>query len=499
MPRPPRLGPKHDFDRNTEDRWYIEHPSVSSRTNSEVESWRETHGVFILDRNGQEPPKPLLSFEETPFPDWATRQMRFAGHTAPTAVQAQLWPAIAVGRDIVAIASTGSGKTLAYALPTICRAVTRQGVGKGPFAMIAFPTVELARQTKDVIAPFLAHGGVIVRFATHCAETMKRWTDYYDFEGTILLGTPQQLAKLSSSALLRRLSLLVLDEADALCDEPHLSSVKDLLEMAPLSRQLVCVSATFPDTALRFCRSNCKKNAFYFQAGTSGAAVSKAVKQHFKIVTAETKMRIFCEEVLKASAMFGPSKAIVFCSACRTVHDVVNKLADIGIEALAVHESVPEAERFEAIQKFEVPDTAKVMVATSLVGRGHNFPNVRFVMNFDMPPRIVEYIHRVGRCGRDGQMGFAMTMLVQEDFWLASALKKLMEEAGNPVPAALDEAEAVRERTRAEESRRKWMAVFRQRNQGTWSRRSTGWGNPSHGNGSMFLGDYISALSGRAA
>mmetsp|Transcript_96454 Transcript_96454/g.241870 ORF Transcript_96454/g.241870 Transcript_96454/m.241870 type:complete len:598 (-) Transcript_96454:39-1832(-) len=431
----PRLGPKAQLLRDQDisnAQVYVEHPAVQARTRREADEWRTRHGVIVLDDSGDAPPKPVLSFEEAPFPDWAADTLRREGHAEPTPIQAQLWPAAALGRDVIGIAATGSGKTLAYALPVLVHAVVRPGLGEGPRCMVIVPTAELAVQTRDVMAPFAQAGGASVRLMGWEAVD-----EGYDREATVAVGTPQQFAELVAAKhpILGRLAIVAVDEADALCEAPHRYSLNAIFARLPESRQLLMISATWPDNAYHFGRAHCRQNMLALHAGTTGLSASRSVVQHFEMILNMTKQETLVAAIRKAGkSLADGAKAIVFCNEPRTADEVFCILQDAGHAVLCVHENVPEIDRFDAIRRFQEAGNEPIMVATSLIGRGHNFPWTRFVINYDMPSRIVEYVHRIGRCGRSGVQGYAMSFLEAEDYHHACDLACLIDEAGRKVP-----------------------------------------------------------------
>lgn len=454
MPHAPRLGPRPKllgWDTGQAapvlELYWTEYPAVKARSVQEVNEWRELNGIAIVEA-GNEVPKPLLNMEESSFPDWVADTMRRTGHKDLTPVQAQLWPIVGAGRDAVAIAATGSGKTLAYGVPMIWRAGLLPGQGSGPCSLLLVPTVELAHQVKGTLETLAEAGKVQLRLlGDDCWKGDAPRADLCR-DAIVALGTPRQAAEAARlSWFHRRLVLIVCDEADALCEEPYVSDVMELLGergkaaavgRAPCKGQLLCVSATWPDSAYAFCRKHMMRDAISFHASTTGLSASQSVRQNFEMIHASQKPVMLRRALELVQMQFEEgAKAVVFCNSGRTCDEVAADIRNLGFAALVVHEYVPEASRLENLREFRRPGGVPVLVATSLIGRGHDFTSARFVINYDLAPRLVEYLHRIGRCGRSGMQGYSMTFLTPQDFRAVAPLIKLLQEAGKEVPQAL--------------------------------------------------------------
>jgi len=422
---------------------------------------------MVLEDGGGHVPHPVLSFEEAPFPDWAAAELRSRGHTTPTAIQAQAWPIAVRGRDLVGIAETGSGKTLAYALPVVVRAVSRTGSASskvGPQGLIVVPTAELALQVREVVAPFAQAGGLRVGMlasdCVHGGAGAPGICDDLSLDTAVLLATPQRLVRAfrlgSGSATeapsggdsgstplgLERVAIVAVDEADVVTDaDPGAAALGDIVARTPHARQLLLFSATWPDRAAQLSREHCRPNTIVLHVGTTGFAACRSVVQHIEVVHRLAKVAHLQQALRQAAAQLaGGLKALVFCNSAEAVDELVAALLDCGQAAMGVHGGQPEAQRCETISRFREREGEPVLVATSLIGRGHDFPHARFVVNYDMPPKLVEYVHRVGRCGRMGAKGYAMTLLTPEDLHHARDLVHLLRDSGQAVPRKLERA-----------------------------------------------------------
>lgn len=421
---------------------------------------------MVLEDGGERVPHPVLSFEEAPFPDWAAAELRRRGHTAPTAIQAQAWPIATRGRDLVGIAETGSGKTLAYALPVVVRAVSRTGPASakvGPQGLIVVPTAELALQVRDVVAPFAQAGGLRVGMlasdSTYDGAPGAR--DDLDLDTAVLIASPQRLVRAfqlgsgsrtmagyhihnacEMSLGLERVAVVAVDEADAVTDAaPGAAALGDIVARTPLARQLLLFSATWPDRAAKLSIEHCRPNTAVLHVGTTGIAACRSVVQHIEVVHKLAKAAHLLQALSQAAAQLAEgTKALVFCNSAEAVDELVAMLRAGGQPAMGVHGGQPEAQRCETIGQFRERDGEPILVATSLIGRGHDFPHARFVVNYDMPPKLVEYVHRVGRCGRMGARGYAMTLLTPEDLHHARDLVDLLRESGQDIPRKLERA-----------------------------------------------------------
>ncbi|CAE8603952.1 unnamed protein product, partial [Polarella glacialis] len=437
----------------------VEHPAVGSRTPAQVEDWRTQNSVLILE--GWSVPKPVLAFEEAGFPDWAVEVLRSQRLKEPTAVQAQTWPLVALGRDVVAIAETGVGKTLAYAVPLLVRAAHaahlvaqrrqrpwQERASTQPAGLIVVPTLELAAQVRAVLLPLAVAGNVRVVDSFNGGRACGHETLLDpELESSVVVTTPSRLAQwLSISVadedeedLIRQLPMIVIDEADAVIESDQAA----LLSALPGRRQLLLFSATWPDSAAKLAERHLQPETVLLHVGAPGGLTAcRSVIQHFEVCAALAKPQMLLSALKCCSER--PGTVLVFCNSNETVEEVLSMLREQEDSSLSgaqgIHSGMTQAERTALLEELGSGKGPPLLVATSLVGRGHDFPKVKLVLNYDMPPTLVEYIHRVGRCGRMGGRGFSQTLLTSEDLIQARSLVWMLELTGQAVPPLLAKA-----------------------------------------------------------
>jgi superfamily II DNA/RNA helicase len=331
-----------------------------------------------------------------------------AGYQAPTAIQAEAIPAILRGGDLVASARTGSGKTAAYVLPLLQRLQGRSADSpRRVQALILVPTRELAAQVGEVVRRLaqalsfppktvIAFGGVSIN------PQMMRLRGGAD----IVVATPGRLLDLVAHNALRlsAVQLLVLDEADRLLDLGFADELQRILALLPVQRQSLFFSATFPpevqalaDALLR----EPQRIEVLSDASAEAVIVQRAIE-----VDANRRTALL-RHLIKTH---GWDRVLVFVATQYTAETVAEKLYKNGVYATAFHGSLSQGTRSEVLA--ELKDKRwEVVVATDLAARGLDIAQLPVVVNYDLPRSTVDYIHRIGRTGRAGESGIAVSFV----------------------------------------------------------------------------------------
>mmetsp|Transcript_91961 Transcript_91961/g.265326 ORF Transcript_91961/g.265326 Transcript_91961/m.265326 type:complete len:484 (-) Transcript_91961:137-1588(-) len=403
-------------------------------------------------------PKPVVSLEEAPFPDWASEMLRARLWTEPTPIQVQGWPVAMKGYDLIGIASTGSGKTMAYVLPMLSHvmAQTELKPGEGPVGLVLLPTRELCAQVRDEIAIFEGNTGLSclsVFGGENFHEQGSRFLDRVD----IVTATPGRLISLlgEKKTNLLRVTFVVVDEADDLLDRNFKEQTTKVLSQVRPDRQVLLFSATFQDHVKEFAEQMAGENRWSrgtIQVNVGGIKLSacKTIDQQFWTPGTDTTLWPQGQpktEALRtalnsiAGKLKDPNhKALVFCNAKETIDVVVEVVRSIGLCCEGFQGDLEHEERERILQRFKSIDTdLQLLVCTSVLGRGHDFTDVQYVINYDMPNRLPEYIHRIGRTGRRGQPGFSLTLLEYYDLRHAKDLAECLKETGKTLPDWLAE------------------------------------------------------------
>ena len=352
-----------------------------------------------------------MSSETTPFAGLGLspallRALSDAGYTTPTPIQAQAIPPALNGRDLLGAAQTGTGKTAAFGLPLLQK-LARETPAKGPRkprALVLVPTRELAVQVADSLKTYGRHlrlnvtmifGGVGMQPQI---DSLRRGVD-------ILVACPGRLLDHldSGHAKLDAVELLVLDEADRMLDMGFINDVKKIARATHPKRQTALFSATMPNEIEQLARG-ILKDPVHVEVAPQGTT---AAEIHQSVVMARLKQkRDVLSTMLKDDAM---SRVIIFARTKHGADRVTRDLVRDGFEAAVIHGNKSQNARQRALNGFRDGEV-RILVATDIAARGIDVPNITHVVNFDLPDEAESYVHRIGRTGRNGADGIAITL-----------------------------------------------------------------------------------------
>lgn len=412
------------------------------------EAWaNELRRKWHIDVEGDGVPPPCKTFQDMKLPPAVIEALKANKITKPTPIQVQGIPVILTGRDMIGVAYTGSGKTLVFVLPVLLTALSEElrlplVEGEGPVALCIAPSRELARQTFEVLEKY-AEGVVqqgLPRIRTMLAMggiPMAEQLQALSRGVHVVVATPGRLCDLLNSKKmnLKLCRYLCLDEADHLIDLGFEDDVRTVFDHFDHQRQTVMFSATMPVKIQAFARS-AMVAPVVVNVGRAGAA-NLDVIQEVEYVKQEAKL-VYLLECLQKS---GP-RVIIFCESKVDVDDIHEYLLLKGVDAVSIHAGKAQEERDEAIRAFKVPldhpGHADVLICTDIAAKGLDFPDIVHVINFDMPPAVENYIHRIGRTGRCGKTGIATTFVnhMQSESILLD-LKHILREAKQRIPPFL--------------------------------------------------------------
>lgn len=328
------------------------------------------------------------------------------------------------GRDVLAAAQTGTGKTAAFVLPTLSR-LRHHRKHEGPFCLVVTPTRELAQQIVDVcdtVGKRTGHRTVsVVGGVSYNPQraALSRGVD-------VLVATPGRLEDLigSGDARLDQVQVLVLDEADRMLDMGFLPAVRRIVAACPHERQTLLFSATLDEGAIEGVADLVHDPARVEIARRGTAA--ETIDQFLLPVSPEVKNGLLAT-VLNGE---GHDRVIVFCRTKHRADAVCKRLTKAGIAAAPIHGNRSQAQREKALKGFK-DGRIQVLVATDVLARGIDVPDVDYVVNFDVPGDPEDYVHRIGRTGRAGEFGWALTFVTPDDVDDMLATEALM---GRTVP-----------------------------------------------------------------
>ncbi|MAN81222.1 MAG: DNA helicase [Rhodospirillaceae bacterium] len=375
-----------------------------------------------------------MSFSDLGLSDELLKAISDAGYTDPTPIQAQAIPQVLMGRDILGCAQTGTGKTASFTLPMIEILASGRAKARMPRSLILEPTRELAAQVADnfeIYGKYHKLNHALLIGGENMSEQIKRLEKGVD----VLIATPGRLMDVFDRGhlLLRDVKVLVIDEADRMLDMGFIPDVEKIVSKLPQMRTTLLFSATMPPEI--------KRLADRFLMNPKEITVSKpataaeTIKQFLVMVTGagrdQTSIAKRKREILrKLIEREQPKNAIIFCNRKRDVDVVYRSLERHGYSTAArLHGDMVQSVRMETLSKFKSGDVT-LLVCSDVAARGLDIPAMSHVFNFDVPTHADDYVHRIGRTGRAGREGVAISIAVPSDGKYVDAIEKLM---GRPI------------------------------------------------------------------
>ncbi|XP_043402846.1 probable ATP-dependent RNA helicase DDX4 isoform X6 [Chelonia mydas] len=405
----------------------------------------DKYDTILVEVSGLDPPPAILTFEEANLCQTLNKNIAKAGYLKLTPVQKYSIPIILAGRDLMACAQTGSGKTAAFLLPILAH-MMKDGVTASHFreqqepeCIIVAPTRELINQIflearkfsyGTCIRPVVIYGGTQTG---HSIRQIKQGCN-------ILCATPGRLMDIIGKEKigLRKVRYLVLDEADRMLDMGFGPEMKKLISCPGMPskdrRQTLMFSATFPEEIQRLAGEFLKPEYLFVAVGQVGGACSD-VQQTILQVSQYSKR----EKLVEILQSIRDERTMVFVETKKKADFIATFLCQEKIPTTSIHGDREQREREEALGDFR-SGKCPVLVATSVAARGLDIENVQHVINFDLPSTIDEYVHRIGRTGRCGNIGKAISFFDSvSDSHIAQPLLKVLSDAQQEVPSWLEE------------------------------------------------------------
>ncbi len=367
----------------------------------------------------------MTAFSELGLSEAALAAVERMGYDDATPVQEQSIPYILEGRDVIAAASTGTGKTAAFLLPTLSTLPRAKGRGRAPRVCVVSPTRELAQQISRTCMQ-------ISRKTGHFVTTVYGGTPYgpqiRELRGgtDVLIATPGRLNDLMDRGVvdLSEINVLVLDEADRMLDMGFLPDVTKIVEQTPEERQTLLFSATI-DASIQKNLGDLLKDPAVVEIARNGETAATVAQ--FVMPIANRKKQELLEALLEEK---GHERVIVFARTKNRTEDCAQALEDAGYHAESIHSDKTQGRRRRALENFRRGKT-DILVATDVLARGIDVPEVNYVINFDLPDMAEDYVHRIGRTGRAGEEGFAISFVTRESVKTLREIEKLI---GKDIP-----------------------------------------------------------------
>lgn len=368
-----------------------------------------------------------MKFEEYRISSEIKKNLSKLGFKRPTDIQYKAIPHILKGEDVLAIAQTGTGKTAAFAIPVLHMLhenKANQRRADGIKCIVMSPTRELAIQITEVFKEIGRHTNLNIFCVFGGVEQDKQIQKLQ--EGVdILVVTPGRMFDLVSQGYIRlnRVNTLILDEADHMLDLGFIKDIRDLITYLPPKRQTLFFSATINKEIKKLAYSLVNK-PIRIQISPKNP-VAKSVDHSIAHIEMDDK-RFFLEYLIKENP---ESKILVFVRTKVRAERVLNAMDRVNIKTETLHGGKDQEERFEALKNFK-NGSSKILIATDVSARGIDIPNVDYVINYDMPDVVENYVHRCGRTGRGNSRGTALSFCSKEE---KDLLKEIEEFIGKPV------------------------------------------------------------------
>lgn len=348
--------------------------------------------------------EPTHSFSDFAFNDQLKTNVETAGFVLPSAIQDKTIPLSLEGKDVIGLANTGTGKTAAFLLPILEKLHNSRSLQS---VLIMAPTRELAQQIDEEFRKF-SQGMKL--YSAVCVGGMNISPQIRQLKRRphMIIGTPGRLKDLMHQGVLslRYIDTIVLDEADRMLDMGFVNDIRSIVEQAPTNRQTLCFSATMSDGVKIITRD------FMIDPEVVSVKVretSDHIYQDIVHFNDDDHRKDLLVEMLQKNEF---EKVIVFGETKFGVQRLSDKLLKDGISSEAIHGNKSQGQRNRALNAFK-SDKASVLVATDVAARGLDIPDVSHVINFDLPQSYDDYVHRIGRTGRGGKSGIALTFVKQ--------------------------------------------------------------------------------------
>jgi superfamily II DNA/RNA helicase len=397
-----------------------------------------------------------MTFNDLGLSEKVLQAVKASGYTTPTPIQAQAIPYVLTGRDVLGIAQTGTGKTAAFTLPMLSRLEQGRARARMPRTLILEPTRELAAQVEESFARYgvnhklnvaLLIGGV--SFGDQETKIMRG--------ADVLIATPGRLLDFAERGklLLTAIEILVIDEADRMLDMGFIPDIERICKLVPFTRQTLFFSATMPPEITRLTETFLHNPVRIEVARAASSPMT--ITQGLVASASGPAKRETLRRLVRDAADF--KNAIIFCNRKRDVALLHKSLQKHGFNAGALHGDLDQRARMASLDAFKSGEVT-LLVCSDVAARGLDIPDVSHVFNFDVPTHAEDYVHRIGRTGRAGKSGIAISIVTRADQKHIVEIEKLIAHKidwiGGESIAELkadDEAESAPHRERASSRR----------------------------------------------
>lgn len=366
------------------------------------------------------------SFSSLKLPKQQLTNLKSLGYHTMTPIQAKSLPVVLTGKDLIAKAKTGSGKTAAFGIGLLNKIQPRLFRIQG---LVMCPTRELATQVAKELRR-LARYQHNIKILTICGgQPIGPQIGSLQHGAHIVVGTPGRLKDhLRKDTIdLNKVHTLVLDEADRMLDMGFYDDIRQIILQTPIQRQTLLFSATYPDKI--------RELSDDFQTQPKEVSVealhsNSQIQQHLYAVDNHSQKD---QALLTLLGIHQPSAAVIFCNTKQLCNQISKQLRDNGYSALALHGDQEQRERDQTLVQF-ANQSCRFLIATDVAARGLDIDDLPMVINYDLPRDAKVFIHRIGRTGRAGKMGQAISLLAQSEAYKREAIEEALKTTLNPQP-----------------------------------------------------------------
>ena len=361
------------------------------------------------------------TFKDLGISEAGVTQLEQLEFTEPTQIQQDAIPALLEGKDIVGQSQTGTGKTAAFALPAL---EIVDADNKAVQALILTPTRELAQQVGEAVQDFSSKEQRIYSLTVYGGQSIERQISRLRRGVQIVIGTPGRIIDLMErkELVLDQLKLAILDEADEMLSMGFIDDIKRILRQTPKDRQTACLSATMP-REIKDLIKNFLNSPVYITVKQKEAAPAR-IDQHVYMVPRGWQKIKALQPILEIEE---PDSAIIFVRTKRTASELTSKLQEAGHSVDEYHGNLSQMQRERLVKRFR-DGKVRMVVATDIAARGLDVQDLSHVINFDLPDNTETYIHRIGRTGRAGKQGHAVSFVNREEELTVVQVEKLIQQ-----------------------------------------------------------------------
>lgn len=366
---------------------------------------------------------PKVTFQDLGLKKQILNSVKKAGFTVPSPIQEQAIPVVLSGRDMVGQAHTGTGKTAAFGLPCLNNMKGDSGVE----ILVITPTRELATQVSDELFKYGKDSGVKTT-TVYGGSSYKRQIDLIKRGAGIVVATPGRLLDILKRDMLDNFapSMVILDEADEMLDMGFLDDINEIFSYLPTTRQTLLFSATMPKP-IKLLAERILENPEFISI-TKGETTNSDISQQYYVIDESERD----DAIIRLMDSEDTGKSVVFCRTKSEVDRLSNVLSSAGYLANGLHGDMEQRQRETVINGFK-KNSVKVLVATDVAARGIHINNITHVFNYHIPFDPESYVHRIGRTGRAGTKGKAITLLTPHEF---KELQKIKKKVGTTIEHA---------------------------------------------------------------